>query len=87
MRKILLALGAVAALQAIDTRPSKASPWYPWCAQYHDRSGATSCAFTSLAQCRATVSGIGGGCIQNWREPDILVPYARPHRHRHRHYY
>lgn len=83
MRTILLALGAVAALQAIDIRPSEARVWYPWCAQLADRSGATTCSFTSLAQCRATVSGIGGGCIQNWYpQPDVAPAYSKARRHR-----
>ncbi len=40
---------------------------YPWCAQYSGRAlgGATNCGFVSFAQCMATVSGIGGFCVQN----------------------
>ena len=48
----------------------------PWCAQYYD-SNITSCAFTSYQQCMATISGIGGLCIQNFRYAPH-PPYAEP---------
>lgn len=39
---------------------------YPWCAVYSgDAGGASNCGFSTLAQCRATVSGIGGSCEPN----------------------
>jgi Protein of unknown function (DUF3551) len=39
---------------------------YRWCAVYGAKSGgATNCGFVTLAQCRATVSGIGGMCQPN----------------------
>lgn len=66
MRMTLFALAMVAALIG-DTRPGAAREWYPWCAQYADRSGITECGFDTFQQCRATVSGIGGSCVQNWR--------------------
>jgi hypothetical protein len=50
----------------------------PWCAQYYD-SNITSCAFTSYQQCMATISGIGGLCIQNFRYASH-PPYAEPWR-------
>jgi hypothetical protein len=69
MRTTLLAgVTLVAALMG-DTRPSAARAWFPWCAQYADRSGITECAFTSIEQCLATVRGIGGSCVQNWYPP------------------
>ena len=42
------------------------SPYdYPWCAIYSKTSGAMSCYYTSFEQCMATMSGIGGTCLQN----------------------
>jgi hypothetical protein len=82
MRTILLALGVMAALQAVDIRSSEARPWYPWCARFADRSGTTSCSFSSFAQCQATISGIGGGCLQNWNEPPPPPRYSKPRRSR-----
>ena len=39
---------------------------YPWCAQYGGMGdGGRNCGFSTLAQCMATVSGIGGGCQRN----------------------
>ena len=58
----LLGLGVVG-----QTHPSAAqSPYdYPWCALRGDRSGATSCYYTSFQQCRASLRGIGGSCVRN----------------------
>ena len=39
---------------------------YPWCAVYSgDAGGSTNCGFLTIAQCRATVSGMGGFCAHN----------------------
>ncbi|MGI8525271.1 MAG: DUF3551 domain-containing protein [Pseudolabrys sp.] len=42
---------------------------YPWCAVYSGRDGGsgTNCGFSNLAQCRATISGVGGTCEPNRR--------------------
>jgi Protein of unknown function (DUF3551) len=63
MRFVLL--GLVGAAAVLGT-PAQAQN-YPWCAQYSGRAlgGAMNCGFVSFAQCMATVSGIGGFCIQN----------------------
>ncbi|HZT25593.1 MAG TPA: DUF3551 domain-containing protein [Pseudolabrys sp.] len=56
---------------------------YPWCAVYSgDAGGASNCGFTTIEQCRATVSGIGGSC-----EPNQFYNPHRPvahHRKKHR---
>jgi hypothetical protein len=67
----LAAVAALAMFLAVPS-PAQASERYPWCAVYSERSvGATNCGFVSLAQCRATVMGIGGSCQRNptYREP------------------
>ncbi len=49
---------------------------YPWCAVYSESTvGATNCGFSTLAQCRATISGVGGMCIPN---PAYVGPPPRP---------
>lgn len=55
-----------------DSRPTQASEWYPWCANYGGRQspGTPVCGFTSYAQCMATVSGSQGYCIQNPWAPE-----------------
>ncbi len=48
--------------------PASAQIYYPWCAQYSGGGmggGGTNCGFSTLAQCQATVSGIGGFCVRN----------------------
>ena len=68
MLKSIAAGLAVASLMAVAAGPSpaRAEILYPWCAQYsgEDMSG-TNCGFVTLAQCMATVSGIGGFCQEN----------------------
>ena len=39
---------------------------YPVCAQYYRWGGSdVECAYTSLAQCAASASGLGAVCMQN----------------------
>jgi len=52
---------SVISLCVIDG-PAAADP-YKWCAQY--RNGSNNCGFTTIEQCRASVSGIGGSCVPN----------------------
>jgi Protein of unknown function (DUF3551) len=66
MRLMLLALAALMVALVGDPRPGVARPWFPWCAQYADTRNLTECAFVTFAQCQASISGIGGSCIQNW---------------------
>ena len=68
MLKIITVPLAAAALMAMAAVPSpaQAGTEYPWCARYADNTvGATNCGFTSPAQCRLAVSGVGGGCYPN----------------------
>ena len=65
MRIALAALLLLAAGSAFE--PANADP-YRWCALYSGKlSGGSNCWFMTLEQCRASVSGIGGQCIQNPR--------------------
>lgn len=46
--------------------PAQTQITYPWCAVYSGgKGGGTNCGFSTLEQCRATVSGIGGFCERN----------------------
>ena len=56
---LVVAVGSVAFLIG---EPAAADP-YKWCAVY--RVGGTNCGFTTIEQCRATVSGVGGSCEPN----------------------
>ena len=61
----LFAAIAIAAMAAL-ARPAAAIE-YPWCAQYSggEDGGGRNCGFSTIEQCMATVSGIGGGCERN----------------------
>jgi hypothetical protein len=77
MRTIL----AVSALfLAFSATPSMAD--YPWCIAMPFEGGALQCRFTSLPQCNATASGMGGECYQNPRlaygPPPRAVRNGRP---------
>ncbi len=76
MRTYLVALGLLLAASAGD---NASAIEYPWCADLGKDIGATNCGFTTLEQCRATVSGIGGFCIQNpsYRTPLPAVSSRR----------
>jgi len=56
-----LAIGVVTSL-LIFASPAVADP-YKWCAVY--RAGGSNCGFTTIDQCQATVSGVGGFCQPN----------------------
>ena len=68
MRLILAAASGVVAF-VFTTGMANAQPAhieYPWCAVYGGRAGGgTNCGFSTIEQCRATVSGIGGFCEPN----------------------
>jgi hypothetical protein len=58
-----LAIAAVSVIFLFSlVGPAAADP-YKWCAAY--RNGSNNCGFTTIEQCRATVSGIGGSCVPN----------------------
>jgi Protein of unknown function (DUF3551) len=72
----------VAALMGETQISNAQSPYsYPWCAVYFGDSnglgGAMSCYYTSWEQCRTTMLGIGGNCVQS---PYYHAqPAQRPH--------
>jgi hypothetical protein len=57
----MIAVGSVISLFLMDG-PAAADP-YKWCAAY--RNGGNNCGFTTIEQCRASVSGVGGSCEPN----------------------
>jgi uncharacterized protein DUF3551 len=62
---VVIGIAAIASLPTLVT-PARALIEYPWCAQYSgDEGGGRNCGFSTLEQCRATVSGIGGFCEPN----------------------
>jgi len=61
------------------TPVAHAEVYYPWCAQYSgdDGDSGTNCGFSTLAQCRATISGIGGLCLENPEDPPRAAPVKK----------
>ncbi len=82
MRTPIIASLAIAAALMGGTQAGKAqSPYsYPWCAVYYDGTGlgggARSCYYTSWQQCMATLSGIGGYCVES---PYYHAQPTQPH--------
>ena len=63
LRNLLLALGLAIATAGIGTAAHAQN--YPWCAIYNVGDNSQNCGFVTEAQCRVTVSGIGGFCMRN----------------------
>jgi hypothetical protein len=74
MRIILIGLGVLVAALSADIRTSDAQGYHNrWCTDGSGRgnNGNWSCAYATLAQCRAAASGLGMDCRRN---PDFLDP-------------
>ena len=69
----LLAI-VISAAMLMVTSPASATITYPWCALYSEPGSSTNCGFSTIEQCRATISGIGGYCGEN---PFYTAPAAR----------
>jgi Protein of unknown function (DUF3551) len=63
MRFVLLIFGIIVGATWIGT-PARAQN-YPWCAALSMGDLSYNCGFDTEAQCKATVSGIGGFCAKN----------------------
>ena len=81
---VVLAALALPALLAASPARAYEKPYdpYPLCARYSGgMSGSSNCGFSTLEQCRATVSGIGGSC-----EPNLFYNPGRAAPRQHRRY-
>jgi hypothetical protein len=74
---ILIIMGAF--IGAPSKSIAQSHYWYPWCSVDFNGFGAghRSCYFASWQQCRATLSGIGGLCVENPANPPI-GPHPAP---------
>jgi len=69
----------VAMTLAAETRAATAQQTgsYPWCARDDRLPGSLpSCYFTSKEACMATLSGVGGTCLQNPNSLRTLAPQS-----------
>ena len=73
MRVLLFTLGILVAVTTLGTGAQAQN--YPWCAALNLGDLSYNCGFDTEAQCRATVSGIGGFCNRNTQ----YVPPPGPH--------
>jgi hypothetical protein len=66
MRQVLIALAALFTLASTfsPVAPARAQT-YPVCLAGGSDEDGMRCDYTSLDQCRATASGIGGSCVIN----------------------
>ena len=91
MRTPIIVLFVIAAGLLGEMQTSRAqSPYsYPWCALGGPKnSNALSCYYTSWEQCRTTMSGIGGICVESpyYHAQPTQSPYhssAKPRRRPH----
>jgi uncharacterized protein DUF3551 len=72
----ILAVAAVISAVLLQSGSVQAQN-YPWCAQYNMGFGGQNCGFSTLRQCRATVSGIGGMCLRNPMYPGNVRRYRQ----------
>jgi hypothetical protein len=80
MRLWLFILGVFAAVVCIE-KPAEAQN-YPWCAYYNDNDGGfTNCGFSTIQQCQAAVTGVGGSCGANPKYQP--APESHPSTRRH----
>ncbi|QUS39798.1 DUF3551 domain-containing protein [Tardiphaga alba] len=61
MRKFIIA----SAIVLLSSASAYAAPDYPWCQRTKMTGGSPDCSFTSLNQCQASISGVGGDCVRN----------------------
>jgi hypothetical protein len=86
---IALFVASAALLGETQVSNAQSAYSYPWCSLGGTRgSNALSCYYTSWEQCRTTMSGIGGLCVQSpyYHEQPAQPPHhavMKPRRHRH----
>jgi len=74
---ILLFIAAALFGENLAAAAQSANP-YPWCAIYYKEGGGTPrCYFDTRDQCMASISGIGGFCVQNLQYSPRVKPSAR----------
>jgi len=66
MGRLATAASIAIALLTVAAAPAAADK-ARWCAQFTGGShgGSTECLYHTIAQCQATVSGMGGHCFEN----------------------
>ena len=84
---IVLLIIAAALLGKTQVSNAQSAYSYPWCSLGGARdSNALSCYYTSREQCRTTMSGIGGNCVESryYNAQSTLLPHRSVVKPRHR---
>jgi hypothetical protein len=82
IKKALAAATLAGSLWLAGAGAASAEVYYPWCVTYgggRNGIGATSCAFVSRAQCRATAMGAGAMCSENPASPPVEYRVHKRH--------
>ena len=79
----MLGLLAISAISAVATIPAQAGYDYPVCLRVYGPASYNECAYTSIAQCKATASGRAAECYPNAFYANAVIP---PGRRQQRHY-
>jgi hypothetical protein len=78
----MLGLLAISAISAVAMIPAQAGYDYPVCLRVYGPATYNECAYTTLAQCRATASGRAAECYPNaFYANAAIAPSSRRHRH------
>lgn len=82
------ALAILTTLTALTAAPALAqtfSPGYPVCLYAYRWGGSDAeCAYTSMAQCAQSASGLGGQCMANPNYARATISPGRPERRQRR---
>jgi hypothetical protein len=84
---IVLLIIAAALLGKTQVSNAQSAYSYPWCSLGGTKdSNALSCYYTSREQCRTTMSGIGGNCVESpyYHAQSTLLPHRSVVKPRHR---
>jgi Protein of unknown function (DUF3551) len=77
----MLGLLAISVISAVAAIPAQAGYDYPVCLRVYGPVTYNECAYTTLAQCRATASGRAAECYPNAFYAHAAMPPGRRHRH------
>ncbi len=77
-RLFAILLGCGLAVTFAGEAVAHGRPIYPWCAFYNASGGMVDCRYYDIAQCRASVSGLGGFCYRNLEYVEPLPPRRLP---------
>jgi hypothetical protein len=69
----MLGLLAISAISAVGAAPAQAGYDYPVCLHVYGPANYSECAYTSMAQCKATASGRAAECY-----PNAFAAYSGP---------